>query len=93
MTNKRNPQQHRISDSTTLPAPAVKAEISLIDIDLIDENEWNPNEMSEEAFGELLAELQHLGDVPKPIIVRQVHDRYQIIDGAHARGSRGIGLD
>lgn len=44
-------------------------------------NNWNPNEMTTDEYAELLAELKHLGRVPKPVVLRQNGGDYEIIDG------------
>lgn len=52
-------------------------------IDQIQPNDWNPNQMSEEEFAELVAEVRHLGKVPKPIVLRKNGAGYEIVDGEH----------
>lgn len=44
-------------------------------------NGWNPNVMTEEEQEELKKEIQHLGRVPKPVVVRVNGDGYEIVDG------------
>ena len=57
------------------------------------ENTYNPNQMEEEDFDDLVAEVRHLGRVPKPIVVRQIGDTYEIVDGAHNfRAACKVGL-
>lgn len=46
-------------------------------------NDYNPNEMTEAQFTELLAEVAHLGRLPKPVIVRPNGTGYVIVDGEH----------
>lgn len=36
----------------------------IIDINRIHPNDWNPNEMTEEEFDELLKEVEHLNGIP-----------------------------
>ena len=38
--------------------------------DRLHANDYNPNRMSEDAFAEFLAEVKHLGRLPKPVVVR-----------------------
>lgn len=46
-------------------------------------NDYNPNEMTEEKFNELVQEVKHLGKPPKPIILRRKGDFFEIVDGEH----------
>jgi hypothetical protein len=47
----------------------------------IDANDYNPNVLTEEEFEELLAEVRHLGRLPKPVVVRRQGDRLVVVDG------------
>lgn len=56
-------------------------------------NDYNPNEMTEEEFGECKAEIQHLGNIPKPIVVRPLNGKFVIVDGEHNwRAATELGL-
>lgn len=46
-------------------------------------NNWNPNEMTEAEFAELVTEIQHLGKPAKPIVLRRNGQDYEIVDGEH----------
>ena len=46
-------------------------------------NDWNPNEMTEAEFAELVAEVKHLGRLPKPVVVRPNGKAFVIVDGEH----------
>lgn len=49
-------------------------------------NGYNPNSMSETEFKELVLEVQHLGRVAKPVVIRPDPDRdgeFRIVDGEH----------
>jgi ParB/RepB/Spo0J family partition protein len=62
-------------------------------IDQIQPNDYNPNQMSPEAFAELVAEVRHLGRLPKPVVVRGQAAPYTIVDGEHGwRAAREAGL-
>lgn len=61
-----------------------KLDIQMIAVDKIVPNPWNPNEMSDEAFLEYTAEVERLGGLPKPVVVRRLRNKYQIVDGEHA---------
>lgn len=50
--------------------------------DLVDANSWNPNRMTDFMYQKELASISRFGMV-NPIIVRQVDDRYEVIDGEH----------
>lgn len=53
-----------------------------IQMDLIVENEYNPNEMDMSKFKKLVLNIKRKG-FRKPIEVRKVGEKYVIIDGAH----------
>lgn len=44
-------------------------------------NDYNPNRMTKEEAAELLAEIRHLGRLPKPVVVRPDGAGYVIVDG------------
>ena len=46
-----------------------------IPVDQLTPNPWNPNQMADEEYGELVAEVKHLGRLPKPIVVRPNGER------------------
>jgi len=49
--------------------------------------------MTPDAFAELVAEVRHLGRLPKPVVVRPHRDRWLIVDGEHGwRAAREAGL-
>jgi ParB family chromosome partitioning protein len=65
----------------------------MLKIEQIDPNDYNPNHMTPEQFDACVAEIRNNGDVLKPLIVRLIDDRYQIIDGEHSwRAARTAGL-
>ena len=37
---------------------------------LLRPNDYNPNVMTDDEFGELVAEVRHLGRLPKPVVAR-----------------------
>ena len=56
-------------------------------------NDYNPNQMNDEEFAELVAEVRHLGRLPKPVVVRQNGEGYVIVDGEHGwRAAGEVGL-
>ena len=65
------------------PCDMSEANIIRIPVDQLQANDWNPNELTEEELAELLAEIKHLGHVPKPLVVRKNGDGFIIIDGEH----------
>jgi ParB/RepB/Spo0J family partition protein len=66
---------------------------TLIPVDALVPNPWNPNRMSGKAFKEYVEEVRHVGAIPKPIICRPAGAQYEIIDGEHAWGAaKEIGL-
>jgi hypothetical protein len=49
--------------------------------------------MSEAEFAELVAQVRHLGRLPKPVVVNRHGERYEIVDGEHGwRAARKAGL-
>ena len=58
---------------TNAIAPVLRS----IPADQIDPNPWNPNRMVDERFEEYVAEVRRLKRLPKPVVVRQLEDRYQ----------------
>jgi ParB/RepB/Spo0J family partition protein len=66
----------------TLPIGSLKA------------NDYNPNRMTTDAFAELVAEVRHLGRLPKPLVVRPDGSGYVIVDGEHGwRAAKDVGLE
>src|SRR5690606_29130015 len=56
-------------------------------------NDYNPNRMTDDEFAELVAEVRHLGRLPKPVVVRPNGDGYVIVDGEHGwRAAQEVGL-
>ncbi len=47
-------------------------------------NDYNPNEMSEVEFAELVLEVKHLSKPPKPIVLRKKGELFEIVDGEHS---------
>jgi len=69
-------------------------QIVLLRTEEVHPNTYNPNEMSEEEYQQLVNEVRRLGRVPKPIVVRPQADRYVIVDGEHSwKAAREIGLE
>lgn len=60
---------------------------------LLRPNDYNPNVMTDDEFAELVAEVRHLGRLPKPVVARPNGDGYVIVDGEHGwRAAREVGL-
>jgi ParB/RepB/Spo0J family partition protein len=92
---RRESNRHKVA--TALPAihsaPKSSLRILTLPIERLDANEYNPNAMTAEQFAELVAEIQNLERVPKPIVVRPHGDRWLIVDGEHGwRAARQAGL-
>jgi hypothetical protein len=68
--------------------------LQMIPIGSIKPNTFNPNRMSEREFAEYVAEVRHLGRLPKPTVVRPRGDgSYDIVDGEHGwRAANKIGF-
>ena len=56
--------------------------VEMIRLDLLVPNEWNPNEMDPDDYTKARASIRTFGFID-PITVRELGDRYQIIDGEH----------
>jgi hypothetical protein len=64
-----------------------------IPITKIRPNNYNPNEMTDAEFKELVHEVKHLGKPPKPIVLRKKEDYFEIVDGEHSyRALKEIGI-
>ena len=74
--------QNETAATTTLPIEALQP------------NDYNPNQMTDERFAELVEEVRHLGRLPKPVVARPNGDsQYTIVDGEHGwRAAREVGL-
>lgn len=55
-----------------------------LSLTVIKPNTYNPNEMTKQEFAEYVAEIQHLGKLPKKMILRKKDDFYEIVDGEHS---------
>jgi ParB/RepB/Spo0J family partition protein len=75
------------------PTPGHDIRVVACPLDRIVPNEYNPNTMTPDAFAELVAEVRHLGRLPKPVVVRPHCDGWLIVDGEHGwRAAREAGL-
>lgn len=69
-----------------------KLELQHIAVDLLRENEWNPNEMDEIAFGRLLSEIMEVGFIDPIQVVPMQDGTYRILGGAHrAKAAKTLG--
>jgi hypothetical protein len=59
-----------------------KWHFAMIPIELIDNNSYNPNEMTDAMFDALAENIDDIGMV-QPALVRPVKDRYEVVDGEH----------
>src|SRR5262245_31921214 len=67
--------------------------LRLIPTDSLRPNSYNPNRMEPDEFQELLTEVNHLGRLPKPVVVRPNGEGYLIVDGEHGwRAAKAAGL-
>jgi len=56
-------------------------------------NDYNPNTMTDDEFAELVAEVRHLGRLPKPVVARPNGTGFVIVDGEHGwRAACEVGL-
>ena len=63
-------------------------------IEALQPNDYNPNQMDDERFAELVEEVRHLGRLSKPVVARPNGDgQYIIVDGEHGwRAAQAAGL-
>lgn len=64
------------------PEPEKKWHFAMIPIGFIDNNNYNPNEMTDAMFDALSRNVDDIGMV-QPVLVRPVKDRYEVVDGEH----------
>ena len=57
-------------------------EVSLLKINKVEPNPWNPNVQNEQQFNAEIESISNNGFLA-PILVRAIDDHYQIIDGEH----------
>jgi hypothetical protein len=56
--------------------------VLVVDVDDVRPNEWNPNQLTEQEFGQFCDEVRRLGRLPKPIVARPINDgAFEIVDG------------
>lgn len=71
---------------TTTPA------MEMLDLSLVDEPRSNPNSMPDREFGLLVHSIESEGFL-QPVLVRQVGERYVLVDGVHrVRAARQVGI-
>jgi hypothetical protein len=58
--------------------------VAMLSTGLLDANDFNAGEMTPQQLAEYRAEVQRLGHLPWPLIVRAKGPRYEVIDGEHA---------
>ena len=67
--------------------------IKKLDVDELEENPWNPNEMTESIFEHLKKEYERVG-ILQPILVRPHNETHQIVDGEHRwRAAKQMDID
>jgi len=67
--------------------------IKKLDVDELEENPWNPNEMTESIFEHLKKEYNRVG-ILQPILVRPHNEAHQIVDGEHRwRAAKQMDID
>ncbi len=62
--------------SIDTPTAEQRATSLVISTERLRPNAYNPNAMTPDEFGELVAEVRHLGRLPKPIVARPDGDGY-----------------
>jgi ParB-like chromosome segregation protein Spo0J len=88
-TKKRPTQAKATKKRPTGPTQAKAADVpghivvAMLSTDLLDANDFNANEMTPDQLAGYRTEVQRLGRLPKPVVVRTKGDRYEVIDGEH----------
>lgn len=74
--------------------PGVEGQLERLPVACIAPNAYNPNTMTAAGFAELVAEVRHLGRLPKPLVVTRHADRWRIVDGEHGwQAALAVGLE
>jgi ParB-like chromosome segregation protein Spo0J len=74
--------------------PTGALEIRMLPVSRISENGYNPNEMSAQDMDEYAAEVERLGRLPRPLVVRPAGDNFVVVDGEHGlKAAQKVGLD
>ena len=69
-------------------------ETTLIPVEEIEENSWNPNEMNAEEFELLVQEIREVGFIDPVQVVPMVDGGYRLLGGAHRwRAAKLLGMD
>jgi ParB/RepB/Spo0J family partition protein len=94
LVNGRDGRQVKESTVSIDTTAGEQRETSLvISTERLRPNAYNPNAMTPDEFAELVAEVRHLGRLPKPVVVRPDGDGYVIVDGEHGwRAAEEVGL-
>lgn len=76
----------------------VEIETHLVPVDDIRPNDYNPNRMDDQEFSEFVAEVKHLGRLPKPVVIRPKvglsSAAFCIVDGEHGwRAAKEVGFE
>jgi ParB/RepB/Spo0J family partition protein len=73
----------------------IAATTTMLSVERLRPNGWNPNQMTEEQFAELVEEIRHLERTPRPVVVRPAEQgAFSIVDGEHNwRAAREAGLE
>ena len=67
--------------------------IVMIDVAKLHVNDFNMNRMTEEEFGQYVAEVRRLGRLPKPAVVRPAPNGFDVVDGEHGlKAALTVGL-
>jgi ParB/RepB/Spo0J family partition protein len=89
---KKSAQKPRQKAAKTAADNSASA-ITTLPVEQLQPNDYNPNHMTTGEFAEFVAEVRHLGKLPKPVIVRRNGDGYLIVDGEHGwKAAKEVGL-
>ena len=70
------------------------ANLTTLATDQLHANDYNPNRMTDEEYAELVAEVRHLGRLPKPVVCRPEGGGHVIVDGEQGwKAAQEVGLD
>lgn len=93
MSDQEEPRLVPVKIKPAVAVPPKKWEGAIeVPIDDVEVNEWNPNQMTEDVFNELVKEIQTNG-FDEPVITVKNGDKYRVVNGEHRyRAAKQLGM-